>query len=538
MTASTSLKATCDGCKKEFPSKNKLFQHLALNSDGCLSPDEYNEYLRNPRHFEKIAVLYGYLPGTDYRRSKIPDEACGIEGGQHAAWMVTKAIDRACRGEEGEDNVDMLAWSADKAAAFKINRSYGTLSRNSNAAEQDEYTGAITELLVTNTSPLFFDFVNADKDDNCNANEEQHMHKEKVTAWVKAVNQQLDCMLSCFTSSFKDWSPGRIRVFGRLSIPQKKFNPETDVVHRRVDYCFPADLLYVPKVSNDHDLSISDTAVQLNTKTLQEFLDKMPSFPPGVPARVFDASDKSTARRDEDDYQEAPLGREFRPSVRPDDTTLTYLFKMKKVMQAFTTQVEDVNPNDSGAVLEKKFSEMKRNKQKEQPRKKKQRKQAQQNPKTENNKEETRSTKVTTKRFLRRKRFHNFSNRVLAHDFLSYRRLDRIYHRATLRLNSTYEDKTCSESDQQLVQNRPFVVFSLTGDIFLYEQARRVIALLIAILRGCIDIEILDCIFDEEVSLYFVYFIFCTSISHFSTLVCTSCFSASCSKLVSMILCI
>ena len=47
----------------------------------------------------------------------------------------------------------------------------------------------------------------------------------------------------------------------------------------------------------------------------------------------------------------------------------------------------------------------------------------------------------------------------------------------------------------------PFVVFSLTGDIFLYEQARRVIALLIAILRGCIDIEILDCIFDEEVNI-------------------------------------
>jgi tRNA U38,U39,U40 pseudouridine synthase TruA len=509
MTASTSLKATCDGCQKQFPSKNKLFQHLAVNSDGCLSPDEYNEYLRNPRHFEKIAVLYGYLPGTDYRRSKIPDGACGIEGGQHAAWMVTEAIDRVCRGKDSESNVDMASWSADKAAAFKINRSYGTLSRNSNAAEQDEYTGAITEMLVTNTSPLFFDFANADKDDN----EEQH--KEKVTAWVNSVNQQLDCMISCFKSSCKDWSPGRIRVFGRLSIPQKKFNPETDVVHRRVDYCFPADLLYVPKVSNDH-LSMSDTAVQLQTKTLQEFLDKMPSFPPGVPARVFDASDTSTTRKNEDDYQEAPLGREFRPSVRPDDTTLTYLFKMKKVMQAFTTQVEDVNPNDSGAVLEKKFSEMKRNKQKEQPRKKKQRKQAQQNSKTDNNEEETGSTKALTKRFLRRKRFHNFSNRVLAHDFLSYRRLDRIYHRATLRLNSAYEDKTCPESDQQLVQNRPFVVFSQTGDIFLYEQARRVIALLIAILRGCIDIEILDCIFDEEVSLLLCTYVLLSHLLHFN----------------------
>jgi tRNA U38,U39,U40 pseudouridine synthase TruA len=228
----------------------------------------------------------------------------------------------------------------------------------------------------------------------------------------------------------------------------------------------------------------------------------MIEFPPGKPARAFDVSDgASNCRRNEDDYQQAPVGRDkFRPFARPDDATLTYLYKLKRVMQAFTTQVEDFHPSDYGAVLEKSFSEIKRNKQKEP--KKKLRKQQQQGPQIQTNEgddDDTKEASTSTKRFLRRKRFHNFSPNVLAHDFLSYRRLDRIYHRCTLRLKTTAEEEFFSESDSQLVKNRPFLVFSLTGDMFLYQQARRVIGLLIAILRGCIDIEILDCIFDEEV---------------------------------------
>mmetsp|Transcript_19363 Transcript_19363/g.28025 ORF Transcript_19363/g.28025 Transcript_19363/m.28025 type:complete len:96 (-) Transcript_19363:1313-1600(-) len=33
---------------------------------------------------------------------------------------------------------------------------------------------------------------------------------------------------------------------------------------------------------------------------------------------------------------------------------------------------------------------------------------------------------------LKRKRFHNFTSTVMAHEFLAYRRLDRFFHRATL----------------------------------------------------------------------------------------------------------
>ncbi|KAL7441075.1 hypothetical protein ACHAXM_007957 [Skeletonema potamos] len=514
MTASTSKAASCDGCLKKFLSKNKLFQHLALNSDGCLSPDEYAEYLRNPRHFEKVSVLYGYIPGTDYQRSRIPDEACGIEGGQHAAWLLTQAIDRVCRGINSKvDEIFDISWSSEKAAAFKINRSYGTLSRNSNAAHQDEYTGAITEMLCTKTSPLFFDFTDDDdKKDNDDSKNEHH--KEKVTVWVQTVNQELDQLLSNFEKQAKKqtqrnrlampngWSPGQIRVFGRLSIPQNKFNPETDATHRRVDYCMPADLLYV-SAEKDGNITTSETAVQMKVKTMQEFFDKMINFPPGnKPARAY--LNAGTGRRQEDDYQEAPAARDkYRPSIRPDDDTLTYLYNMKKVMQSFTTQVEEFDQHDLGAVLEKRFSETKRNKQteKKEPKNKKSRRQKQDSTtqtkksKDEGTEEASGSTTLPAKKFLRRKRFHNFSPNVLAHDYLAYRRLDRIYHRATLRLDSTTEDGSTSDTQSS---SRPFVVFSLTGDIFLYQQARRVIGLLIAILRGCIDIDILDCVFDEK----------------------------------------
>ncbi len=519
MTKSTSKPVSCDGCQKQFPSKNKLFQHLAINSDGCLSPDEYAEYLRNPRNFEKICVLYGYLPGNDYQRRCIPNEACGIESGQHASWLLTQAIDRVCRGvnNTSDEEVDM-SWSAEKADAFKVSRSYGTLSRNSNAALQDEHTGAITELLCLNTSPLFFDFTNDDSPNEENDNATKEQRKKKIAVWVHAVNEQLDHLLSGFSQQTKtnDWSPGRIRVFGRLSIPQKKFNPETDVVHRRVDYCFPADFLFVSKENNDNmNMTMSDSAVQLQVETMQQFMDKMISFPPGnKPVRAFDAG-AATDRRKEDDYIEAPVAgsRDFRPAVRPDCQSLTYLYSMKKVMQAFTTQVEEFDQNDSGAVLEKRFSESKRSKQKQynsakqyktkkkEPQKKKHRKQTQNSDTTQAKKcnedgtEEIDDSKdLPGKRFLRRKRFHNFSPNILAHHFLASRRLDRIYHRGTIRLDSTTQD---SESDAYAA-SRPFVVFSLTGDIFLYEQARRVIGLLIAILRGCIDIDILDLVFDEN----------------------------------------
>ena len=84
-TTSTS-NVTCSGCNLNFPSKNQLFRHLADSTKTCLSPAEYIRYLTDvptaKKYWEKIAVLYGYLPGTDYRFGCKDGNPRGIEGGQ------------------------------------------------------------------------------------------------------------------------------------------------------------------------------------------------------------------------------------------------------------------------------------------------------------------------------------------------------------------------------------------------------------------------------------------------------------------------
>ena len=83
---------------------------------------------------------------------------------------------------------------------------------------------------------------------------------------------------------------------------------------------------------------------------------------------------------------------------------------------------------------------------------------------------------ATTGNVLRRKRFHNFTHRGMAHEFLAFRRLDRFYHRATVRFND--------------IGDRPFMIDSLTGDLFLHGQIPRLVGLFIAIARGMIDEQI------------------------------------------------
>ena len=46
--------------------------------------------------------------------------------------------------------------------------------------------------------------------------------------------------------------------------------------------------------------------------------------------------------------------------------------------------------------------------------------------------------------------------------------------------------------------DKPFIVLSLSGDLFLTGQVSRVVGLFIALMRGVIDPEIVDCIFDEN----------------------------------------
>jgi tRNA U38,U39,U40 pseudouridine synthase TruA len=144
---------------------------------------------------------------------------------------------------------------------------------------------------------------------------------------------------------------------------------------------------------------------------------------------------------------------------KPSTDTLDYLFAMKKTMKRLCCQVEDLDLTDAAAVMEKDFSEKKRKRQ-----------QKKRNPKERAN-----------KKVLRRKRFHNFTPRVMAHEYLSFRRLDRIYHRGTL-----------------IEDGKAFFALSMTGDLFLQGQSCRIVGLLVAILKGLISEDIIECMFDEQ----------------------------------------
>ncbi len=498
-------------------------------------------------------MLYGYLPGTDYRlasKSSYDNVApCGVEGGNHAAWMVIQAIDRVSRKISDSDEEKKSEWSAEEAViASKINRSYGSNSRGSDAIEQDEFTGAITEVLCTHAMPLYSKEISASdvggeinhngEKYNMVKNEDDAEHQVQVQHWIESVNQELDHMTSemeaqhssAKSPTAKDWSVGRVRIFGRVAISNKKFNAEMDVVHRRVDYCFPADLLYV----SDHDkrlqsdqVPISETAVQSKVPTLQDYFDSLPCFPPGnKPFRVVKQSDQDVRHPNETGQSNPQAGsychseeysssntRSLRPSIpRPNETTLTYLHALKKLMQRFTTKVEELNLKDEAAVLEKEFHEKKRKKQRESKKKRSRNSNGNErdNSRSVGGKDKeclqhcekdecpAEASEPAGKRVLRRKRFHNFCPNILAHDFLAYRRMDRIYHRGTIRLQDEHRDLEPISAKQITMNDRPFVVFSLTGDLFLREQALRVMGLLIAICRGVIDSDIIDCLFDEE----------------------------------------
>jgi tRNA U38,U39,U40 pseudouridine synthase TruA len=96
------------------------------------------------------------------------------------------------------------------------------------------------------------------------------------------------------------------------------------------------------------------------------------------------------------------------------------------------------------------------------------------------------SASSSKKFMMKRRRFHNFTPKAMAHDSLVYRRLDKCFHRATIR--STTNPNT----------NRPFLVLSMTGDMFLQGQVTRMVGLIIALMRGLIDVDFIECVLDEN----------------------------------------
>jgi hypothetical protein len=85
----------------------------------------------------------------------------------------------------------------------------------------------------------------------------------------------------------------------------------------------------------------------------------------------------------------------------------------------------------------------------------------------------------------------------MAHEFLAYRRLDRFFHRVTVRPNELFNSEKM-DIKLQSIESRPFIVLSLKGDMFLNGQSRALMGLFVAIVLGHIDEEIVECIFNEE----------------------------------------
>ncbi len=111
----------------------------------------------------------------------------------------------------------------------------------------------------------------------------------------------------------------------------------------------------------------------------------------------------------------------------------------------------------------------------------------------ETNDKDSGPTKVKATNVLKRKRYHNFTEKSMAHDYLTYRRMDRIYHRATLKFSDEGNEHVGKDDE-----GRTYLVLSLSGDLFLTGQVFRVVGVLLALANGLIDPEFVDCVFDEN----------------------------------------
>lgn len=218
-----------------------------------------------------------------------------------------------------------------------------------------------------------------------------------------------------------------VYLIGRHDLKGKggTFNAEVDVSHRRIEYLLPADFLYCSSIMD---------------MPRDEFYDSFPDF----------CETSEYIARD---------GREF-----PTLATVKYLHGLKRIMQSLTTQIVALDQGEQETMAEKMAE-----KQEQQPKRQKR------HVKKQGNKPK--------KNLLKRRRFHNFTPTCMAHEFVAYRRMDRVYHRATVRFEG---------------ERRPFFVLSLTGDLFLHGQACRVIGVFLALARGLVNKEIVDCLFDEK----------------------------------------
>jgi tRNA U38,U39,U40 pseudouridine synthase TruA len=332
--------------------------------------------------------------------------------------------------QNGEDAAKLLLKTIEDHQGIKeedmtkINRSYASISRNVDGVAQDDGMGAITEVMAVRLQPI--------------------PDGTTVDQWLDQIQAALDQQFDKHTTTTPPTTP--IRILGRQDMPHNKFNAEMDVSHRRVEYLLP--LSFLRNSSDDFQL----------------ICDTIPMF-------------------GENHKHSANINKVSGQASKPDDLTRLYLHELKKIMQSLTTRIETLDLNDKAAVMEKEFHLKKRKRRANKKPSKKQKE-------SENDgDDEANSTPTVTDqhKILKRKRFHNFTPRVMAHAYIAYRRLDRIYHRSTLRFPANQQENTA-----------PFLVMSMNGDMFLTGQVLRIMGLFIALANKVIDTDFVDCVFDEE----------------------------------------
>eukprot|EP00934_Nitzschia_sp_Nitz4_P005397 Nitzschia sp. Nitz4//scaffold251_size28233//9144//11447//NITZ4_008133-RA/size28233-processed-gene-0.11-mRNA-1//-1//CDS//3329544241//5387//frame0 len=345
----------------------------------------------------------------------------------------------------GDDAAEILlqaiqAWQSEvdgfeQQQQNKYSRSYGCSQRGVSVVAQDEGAGAITEVLTTYLQPL--------------------PKNISVDDWL----DQVQFVLNAIDESCS------IRLLGRQDIAAKTFNAEMDVSHRRIEYLLPVDFL--------------------NACLEEHNLVQLPTF--------------------SENHKHNLSHKHNTGASRVDEPTRLYLFRLKKLMKSMTTPVIELDKTDKAAVMEKSFSLQKRKGNARRSKKRRQTpKEETQNSKNDNNGDDnTPDSKEQGKpnaagpqeNVLRRKRFHNFTPNLMAHEYLAFRRLDRIYHRATLSFPHLGKNTSTQGST---TRNRRFILLSFSGDVFLTGQICRLVGVFLAMANGYIDPEILDCLFDEN----------------------------------------
>ena len=383
----------CEGCNEEFSSRNLLFKHLKEKGGACLPKEEADAFRKRMLlEREGTVLLFGYCP------SKTGDTADPVlKNGSDAADLLLDIImlnAAVTSGIEAKDHEKFCQRP-------KYNRSYGISGRSTTLVAQDNFTGALTELLSTKLCPL---------------------SDISIQEWISCINVALSESLG--------QSSGSIRLFGRQKIPSNKFNAEMDFSHRRLEYIMPLEMLYNP--DNPHCAW---------APSLESFFESFPSF--------------ST-------HFSSELASEEPPMEIPNKEALRYMKKMKVSMQLLTCSLEQ--------------------------------RQEESNSEDEKNSSISQKDKRKAKVLVKRRRYHNFTPFAMAHEYLSYRKFTRLYHRTTLRPLIECDEKPIARPQPE----KPFIVLSLSGDLFLAGQVSRVVGLFIALMRGAIDPEIVDCIFDEN----------------------------------------